>query len=914
MTKNKINKSKTIAIALILVLTMTIVAAVVTALPAVAHSPPWQVPTYAFVAVTPTLIGVNQQVNVVMWLNQLPPTSSGFYGDRWQGYQITVTKPDGTKTTLGPFNGDPVGSGYTTFTPTQIGIYTFVFSWPGQTITGGTGGQKAPNWGPGADGYESLGDTYQASTSDPVTLTVQQQQIQPYQETPLPTGYWERPVYAANRNWYAVTASWLGFAAAQRNGPTNNFAYGAGPESAHILWTLPYTKGGIMDARFESNQYYTGLSYENIWSNVVILNGKLYYNVLTPPRYGWYCVDLRSGTIDYFRNSTGPVTGQHSGYFDDQGAITGDKLMFGQIYNYDSPNQHGGMAYLWTQGVDTKTWNMYDEFTGNYICSIANTTSPLIGPDGKPVMTYGMYGPSPVSIGATGFQVYGKDGSILYYNTVNVGTSTAPNYYLQVWNNTYAILMNQVQTELNWYWYWRPYLNYTFDGRNGFSTNITTANLKGAGSIMTVREGQYVIGGIAGRNNGTFIQKGQLWALNLDPAKGAIGSLLWNVTFTPPADPVPDIVGHSMTGPYVDPEDGVFVFTQSITRQWWGFDLSSGQQIWGPTASEPQFNYYGMSYNFYQGKLLSYGIGGILVAYDVKSGKQVWNFTSGTVGFEDYFSGSAPISGLLIADGKIYGYSSEHSPSTPLRRDAFLWAINATDGTLLWKIQAWPAGLALADGYIVGLDLFDNQIYCYGKGPSATTVTLRNDVVAKGSTILVTGSVTDQSPGAKGTPAISDQDQAVWMEYLYQQKTKPTNIKGVTLEVTAIDPNGNFQDLGPATCDENGNFGITWLPPVEGKYQIVATFDGSKSYGGSTASTFVAVVPAGSAVIPTPTSPQQTTAPASPTPAQTPTSAPTSSVIPPNYGTSTTTYVAIGAAVIIVVAAAAALILRKRKK
>ena len=29
----------------------------------------------------------------------------------------------------------------------------------------------------------------------------------------------------------------------------------------------------------------------------------------------------------------------------------------------------------------------------------------------------------------------------------------------------------------------------------------------------------------------------------------------------------------------------------------------------------------------------------------------------------------------------------------------------------------------IADGFIVGLNFYDNQIYCYGKGPSATTVT-----------------------------------------------------------------------------------------------------------------------------------------------------------------------------------------------
>ncbi len=46
------------------------------------------------------------------------------------------------------------------------------------------------------------------------------------------------------------------------------------------------------------------------------------------------------------------------------------------------------------------------------------------------------------------------------------------------------------------------------------------------------------------------------------------------------------------------------------------------------------------------------------------------------------------------------------------------------------------------------------------------------------------------------------------MEYLYMQRPMPENAKGVTVKYTAIDPNGNFQDIGEATADICGNFGI----------------------------------------------------------------------------------------------------------
>src|SRR3972149_9378096 len=131
------SRSKTTAtiIALFLVLTIT---ATLVALPiANAHTPPWtNRPTYCYVAVAPPTAGVNQEVLFVFWLDWIPPPSTGAYGDRWQFY-VDVTKPDGTKETLGqPFTSDPVGGSWTLYTPTQLGTYTVVARFPGQTLTG----------------------------------------------------------------------------------------------------------------------------------------------------------------------------------------------------------------------------------------------------------------------------------------------------------------------------------------------------------------------------------------------------------------------------------------------------------------------------------------------------------------------------------------------------------------------------------------------------------------------------------------------------------------------------------------------------------------------------------------------------------------------------------------------------------
>jgi hypothetical protein len=818
--QNLKNKSKISAITFVILLTF---AATIVTLPLVtAHDPAWEVPTWAYISVSPNPVGVGQPALLVMWLNQYPPTASGANGDRWDGYTVEVTKPDATKETLEIGTSDPVGSAYAQYTPTQVGTYTFVFHFPGDIVTGEP---FPPDWTPFSFGADTIGDIYLASSSEPVTLTVQEDPIAGYEETPLPEGYWERPIYGANRDWWKISGNWL--AGADNPGRFNR--YTNGPESAHILWAQQYWDGGLMGGQYGSIGYYTGMSYESFGlSPPIILNGRLYYNVETPPVYGWYCLDLYTGEKLYFHNTTGPVTGITGTGFDDSGAISRGALSFGQIYDYESPNQHGGFPYLWAAGpsgfmaAPSTTWDMFDAFTGNYICTVAN-------------------------VSAGGTSVLGKDGSILRYNIVGTSDPTnpfapaQPPFYLQVWNTSRAIWFREFTS--NTYWMWRPYLNYTFDGNNGFSLNVSIPEVQG--SIRAVVEGEYVIGGISGKHNSTYSMDGHLWALSLKP--GEEGTLLWNRTFTPPETVVPDVVaggvfgGGLMQGPTVDIENGVFLFSQAMTRERWGYDLATGNMLWGPTEPEPQWNFYGMQSSIAYGKLFGYGMGGKLIAYDIRTGEEVWTWRSGTLGFETPYE-NVPLSLGCIADGKLYMYSSEHSPTMPLRRDAYLWCIDAETGAEIWKIQCWANNPAIADGYIVTLDSFDNRIYCYGKGPSATTVTGPESVQPWGTPVLIRGTVTDQSPGAKGTPAISDADQRLWMEYLYQQRPRPKNAEGVEVVLTTLDPNNNFYEIGRTTSDMNGNYGLIWEPPVPGKYQIIATFEGSAAYGSSDATTYIGVI------------------------------------------------------------------------
>jgi hypothetical protein len=175
-----------------------------------------------------------------------------------------------------------------------------------------------------------------------------------------------------------------------------------------------------------------------------------------------------------------------------------------------------------------------------------------------------------------------------------------------VWNTSRAIWYKEAY-DTNQNWMWRPYLNVTFDGNYGYSLNVSIpAGLPG--SALEIREGEYIIGGTSGRNTGTEITEGNLWAISLQP--GAEGTLLWQYDYVPPETVVPDpgaggVFGYGlMSGPTISPEDGVFIFTESMTRRRWGFDLDTGNMIWGPTDSGPAWDYYGLSSSIYDGKHL----------------------------------------------------------------------------------------------------------------------------------------------------------------------------------------------------------------------------------------------------------------------------------------------------------------------
>ncbi len=227
------SKQKTsIAIALFLIFAMSISLATT-----VSSAPPpvtGHTKAYPFIGATPNPVGVGQETLFHTGITQpLQRTQDG-----WSGITITVTKPDGTNETLGPFRTDATGGTGTTYVPDVAGTYQVQTHFPGQWYNYSSG------YGANVVQYNLF---YDAADSKVLNLTVSDVAINLYPGVPLPTEYWTRPIDAQAREWAVIGGNWLGLGQFGDNlagsvMPDNDLA----PESAHVLWTKPLEYGGLV--------------------------------------------------------------------------------------------------------------------------------------------------------------------------------------------------------------------------------------------------------------------------------------------------------------------------------------------------------------------------------------------------------------------------------------------------------------------------------------------------------------------------------------------------------------------------------------------------------------------------------------------------------------------------------------------
>lgn len=836
------DKTKSSLIALLLMLTITATSTFVALPSANAHTPSWNIPTYAYLSVSPLTVGVGQYVQLTMWLNCLPPTAQGIEGDRWNGYIVNVTKPDGNKETLGPFMSDSVGTKSITYVPDQVGNYTFVFSWPGQIAGNGTG---LPN----PTGLAYVGDYFEPSTSDTVTLPVTQEPIGSWVEPAIPTDYWSLPIHAANREWSVLASNWLGGSWLVGNWQTE----GQAPNTAHILWANPIgagSPGGIADAQWPSIPPNVD-DYESFFSSPIIMNGRIYYNtpqVASTQHYGIYCMDLYTGEMIWYNNNTYAMA---LGAGPPALTQTFPTLAFGQLYHYDSVNGQGMLSYLWmTQGT---TWYMLDADTGNLILTLKNVPSgtAVTDQDGSQLR----------------FSYNSATGNVLCWNSSQSIPPLGPGYGTngQQWKPRLGATIDAVN-DTSWTSFGAPagstWTLADVAPRSGYTINCTVP--KGLpGSVTAVlldenRVPRVILGsqtGALGTNTGG-VEKFSAWALGISYDTGVRTAtnfgesinLLWYNNYTAP------VTGNQtmlIIGQLADYRTGVWTVNSKETDSWWGYSVSNGSLLWSQTSKQSPWEMFGSVYRGAQayGNIYAGQFGGVINCIDLKTGKIEWNYTAKSVGYESPY-GNNPIAfsgAIAFADGKVYFGCTEHSPTKPLERGFNLYCLNATTGQEIWKILHYHYGISIADGYLVAGDEYNNLIECFGKGPTTTTIQTPLAGITEGQSFTVQGTVMDNSPGASqtaikakfpnGLPAISEESQSSWMEYVYLQQAFPTEAKGVPVAINAIDPNGNYVSLGTAHSDSSGFYSFQVNPNMlsagSGTYTVVASFDGSSSYGSS---------------------------------------------------------------------------------
>jgi outer membrane protein assembly factor BamB len=842
-------KNKTIAILIAAILFLSIGTSIL--IPnASAHSPPWNIPTYAYIEVNPNPAGVGQTVNVGFWMALPPPTASGPYGDRWAGLKVNVVQPDGQNQTLGPFTTDDTGGTHTNFVPATTGNYTFQMIFPGQKLAGNN---LAPTATAATKAF--IGDYYEPSMSPSYTLNVQSAATPTIPQAPLPTSFWSRPIYAVNNVWYSISGNWLGlgtstFANTGEYNITSNYnPYTTAPTTAHILWTKPEAFGGVVGGEFggsETGNFYSTSQYEPKFAPVII-SGILYYteypNSNQDPT-GITAVDLQTGKTlwtNTYLNSTVPLLQQ--GQLGTAGGTTSTgvvqyttTLRCGEIVDYVSPNQYGSQAYLWIQEPAVApytgtTYGLWDALTGTPILNIVN--APLAS------------GLAPLTL------TEDQSGDLIGYY-VNSTIPTAPT--LNMWNSTQAILYPNGQAPAYQNWYWRPVSGSVIQFSAGIMWTVplpTTLNGVPLPSASTTLPGTLAISSInsgvifltdAGYTGESFFQSGFEVEAGYNAANG---QQLWITNRTETAYTRIDVVAVGY---------GTYAILNQETAVINAYNLNTGNFLWTTTLPNP--NPYNSIGGYQQvlanGTLYIWGFGGDIWAVNMATGSILWqtntNTISGPAGSDTpygvwplwtFTAGTVAGGMLFIPEGHMY--------SPPLFRGASQLAINCANGKLVWSILAFDvtSAPAVSDGIMTTLNAYDNQIYAWGMGPSKTTVSAPSSGVTTSSTITLSGTVTDVSAGSQqkavvanfpnGLPCVSDASMTQFMEAVYEQQPMPTSVTGVPVTISVIDANGNNRVIGTTTTNANGFYSFNWKPDISGNFTVTATFAGTHSYYGSSA-------------------------------------------------------------------------------
>ncbi len=489
------------------------------------------------------------------------------------------------------------------------------------------------------------------------------------------------------------------------------------------MWSKSYQDGGVVggnNTAIPGEMYFTGGSYQTRFSNALIMNGRLYYELPYGNRGvggGWICVDLQTGEEIWYNPDIGRSGSELP------------TISFGLLPSLDTPNQHGILpnGLLFSSNFGTS----YDPTTG---LPTALTVTGVPRTD--------------TNLAA----VPGPNGEVIRYSVVNKGTTEDPDWRLLQWNSSKSIGAESGNGAGGWYsGEIDAGLPSNFDYNvsinlpNSDSWRVDRASL---GDIMLLVQGSF--GGHPTATFGTVSLEGaNVTAVSLKP--NSIGQVLWTKHFNPAE-------GNGTRGlANWDPQRGVFILYDKEARQMSGYSLANGEKMWGPTEPMNDYTYFRNYPAVAYGKIYVTGYGGVLYAYDITDGNLLWTYGNGGPGNSTFAGletsyGTYPYDLDVIADGKLFLGTTEHSPNSPFYKDARYRVINATDGTEIWTLMGWATGMdatydRVADGYFVFLNTYDMKVYTVGKGPSQLTVEAPKAGIELGKSVVISGTITDISAG-----------------------------------------------------------------------------------------------------------------------------------------------------------------------
>jgi len=764
-----------------------------------------------FINVGPNPVGVGQTLLVTVFMT--PPLNTERY---FEDYLVKIQKPDGTIVTMGPFDAYIADtSGWFNYVPDAVGTWKFQFVMQGmyfpagrylqyQDITGRTRSYIVTN----TSGTLRDSAYYNPVSTDWKEITVQQDYVASWPASPLPTDYWTRPVIPTHREWAQILGDYpfvgpgggAGFPA-----DTNLYGgyfefqpYAQAPNTAHIVWNRAGDLRGIEGADYQvmpirswGSNWQLGDSQGAIESVPdTIFDGRCYQHVNKP------MLTLVNGTYKMLASDVWQCYDIRTGkiYWELSGDIA------------PPANSYPG-------------YNTFIEYGGGSASLVWIANSRLIKYEPMTGAITGNYSIAPFTTGR-----YYMNGYALTVQDLGANVTTG-RYRLVNWTTTgtSATLASRIRNNITW----------------PFSSLSTNTDFEAGISVVESTDNT---------PNGTGVKD----RIRVTSASLTTGAVLMNITQD----------GYDYSGAQCADHGKYATLMQNIpsgerAAHWICWDAITGQEEW---RSEPMIYPFGAAgfgayYTQSAYGLLYWACYDGIYAVNWTNGDFAWHFVSDkSVPFESpydpYYSFVHTRSGGFAVDGKIYASNAEHGPTEPLNRGWKLYCIDAITGKGIWNMSGAISPGGAADGYLTTQSRYSGEQLFFGKGKTSTTVTAPMTAVPLGSSVLIQGTVLDQSPAQPDTPCVSADSMSTQMEYLHMQGYidglwHNITMTGVPVTVIAIDSSGQSSIVGSTTTNAYlGTYALNWTAPKEDKWTINAIFAGDDSYGSSQAGTGLLVGPA----------------------------------------------------------------------